>query len=180
MNKIDIEGNAEVTSFEQNRSHRNVGKKNFSHGFTLIELIIVIVVLGILSAFALPRFTDLGTDARVATVDALMGSIRSASGIAHSIAVLENKTDCAADPTIEIEGETITLRCGYPCPHPNGIAKAVRTEGGYTWVGGNCGGQLGAIEVRVTDAPDPNNCKIRYTSARATRPPGFAPTTSGC
>lgn len=106
--------------------------------------------------------------------------MRTAASLVHSKAVVEGKTDCATDPTVELEGETITLRCGYPCPHPNGIGKAVDANGGFVFVGGNCGGQLGAIDVRISDAPTPNNCKIRYTSARQNRPPGFTQTISGC
>ena len=140
----------------------------------------VILILGILSAFALPRFADMSTDARVATLESLKGSIRSAASLVNSKAIIESKTNCSADPTIVMEGETITLRCGYPCPHPNGIRKAVVAEEGYTWVGGNCSGQLGAIEVRISDAPDPNNCKIRYTSARQNSSPGISSSTGGC
>ena len=149
-------------------------------GFTLVELVVVIVLLAILAATALPRFISVDTDARIAKLETLEGAMRSATNMVNAQARIEDKTDCATDPTVEMEGETITLRCGYPCPHPNGIGKAVVAKAGFTWVGGNCGGQLGAVEVRVSDAPDPGNCKIRYTSARATRPPGITLTTSGC
>ncbi len=151
-----------------------------SNGFTLIELIIVIVILGILAVAAAPRFLDLGTDARVAALKSLEGSMRTATDLVNYKARIEKKTDCATDPTIDMEGETVTLRCGYPCPHPSGIAVAVKAEEPFTWVGGNCGGQLGAIEVRISDAPDPNTCKIRYTSARSDRRPAFTATTDGC
>lgn len=154
--------------------------KYHSNGFTLIELIIVIVILGVLAAAAAPRFLDLSTDARVASVKALEGAMRTATDLVGIQARIEKKTDCATDPTVEMEGVAITLRCGFPCPHPSGIANAVVAENGFTWVGGNCGGQLGAIEVQSTDAPDPSNCKIRYTSARSTQKPGIVRTTSGC
>lgn len=154
--------------------------QNKNHGFTLIELVIVIVILGILSATAAPRFLDLGSDARVATLESLEGSMRSASDLVHLKAIIENKTDCAADPVIAVGSESITLRCGYPCPHPGGIAKAVDTDDSFTWIGGNCGGQLGYVEVSIKDAPEPNECKIRYSSAGANRPPGFTATITGC
>jgi MSHA pilin protein MshA len=154
--------------------------KNINHGFTLIELVVVIVILGILAATAAPKFIDLSSDARIATLESLEGSMRSASSLVNLKAKIENKIDCSTDPTIAVGDVLITLRCGYPCPHPSGIARAVDTNDSFTWIGGNCGGQLGAIEVRINNAPDPTNCKIRYSSARANRVPSFTPTTTGC
>lgn len=140
----------------------------------------VIAILGILSAFALPRFAGMSADGQAAFLESLEGAMRPAASLVNVVAIIENKTDCSTDPTIEMEGETITLRCGYPCPHPNGIANAVTAEDGYAWVGGNCAGQLGTVEVRISDAPDPDNWKIRYTSARQNRPPGISSATGGC
>jgi MSHA pilin protein MshA len=121
--------------------------KSKNHGFTLIELVVVIVILGILSATVAPKFINLSSDARIAKLESLEGSMRSASGLVNLKATIGNKTDCSTDPTIQVGNEFITLRCGYPCPHPKGIARAVETDDSFTWVGGNCGGQLGAIEV---------------------------------
>ena len=154
--------------------------KTNAKGFTLIELIIVIVILGIIAVTASARFIGVSSDARIASLDTLQGSMRTASDLVNYKARLENKTDCSTDPTIDMLGETITLRCGYPCPHPSGITRAVVTDDSFRWIGGNCGGQLGAIEVQVRNAPDPSTCKIRYTSARQDRPPSFAATTEGC
>ena len=65
-------------------------------GFTMIELIMVIVILGVLSAFALPRFADLGGDARKAALQGAAGSIRSAMGIARA-AAFAGGVDTSAD-----------------------------------------------------------------------------------
>ena len=168
-----------MSRIRQTETCPGLGGKGCVNGFTLIELVIVVVILGILSAVAVPRFLDLSTEARVAKLEGLAGSMRSAASLVNALAEIENKTDCADDPTVEAGGQTITLRCGYPCPHPNGIGRAVLAEG-YNWIGGNCSGQLGAIEARLGDASDPSNCKVRYTSARATRPPGITVSTGGC
>jgi MSHA pilin protein MshA len=168
-----------VIKIKQKKYSHKQEKKSYAQGFTLIELVMVIVILGVLSAFALPRFADMSTDARVAELEALKGAMRSAISLVHTKAIIENKTDCSTDPTIEMEGETITLRCGYPCPHPNGIANAVAADG-YTWIGGNCGGVLGNINVQINDAPDPIDCNIRYAASNGSRPPILTLTDNGC
>jgi MSHA pilin protein MshA len=150
------------------------------NGFTLIELVIVIVILGILAVTVAPKFLNLSTDARIATLKSLEAAILSASRMVNYKAVMENKTDCSTDPTIEMQGDIITLRCGYPCPHPNGIGNAVETGDAFSWLGGNCGGLLGVVEVQAKDAPTPSACKIRYFASNGSRPPIISLSDSGC
>lgn len=75
-------------------------------GFTLIELVVVITILGILAAFAFPRFAALETEARAATVEGLAGSVRSAMTLAHSMELV--------GAAVTMEGNAITMVNGYP------------------------------------------------------------------
>jgi MSHA pilin protein MshA len=77
-------------------------------GFTLIELVVVIALLGILAAFALPRFASLEGEARSATVQGLSGSIRSASAMAHGLFLATGATP------VSMEGNSIDIVNGYP------------------------------------------------------------------
>ena len=85
-------------------------------GFTLIELVVVITILGILAAFAIPRFAALDAQARIAARDALAGSLRSGAALAHAMWLAQNQP-----ATVLMEGQTITMGSSAAAPfgYPN-------------------------------------------------------------
>ncbi|EII3092640.1 prepilin-type N-terminal cleavage/methylation domain-containing protein [Vibrio cholerae] len=90
-------------------------------GFTLIELVVVIVILGILAVTAAPRFLNLQGDARQASLQGLKGAIDGAAGIVYGrAAILGRETSSSA---VDVDG--ISTIFGYPRATPTGIGAAV-------------------------------------------------------
>ena len=139
-------------------------------GFTMIELIMVIVILGILAAVALPRFYDLQTDARVAKMQAALGALKSASAIGHSAALVGNQT--GETGTVIMEGVKVPLVYGYPdvggTAAASGIVIAAGDLADYTL---SVSGNTLTVQVDSSHA----DCKITYAEPAAA---GNAPTFS--
>ncbi|MDV6327876.1 type II secretion system protein [Idiomarina sp. Sol25] len=94
-------------------------------GFTLIELIIVIVVLGILAVTAAPQFINFSSDARASALKGMEGSIKGATQLTYSKAAVEGKESAASGESISVKGNTVDLVYGYPAASGTGIINAV-------------------------------------------------------
>lgn len=169
-------------------------------GFTLIELVVVIVILGILAATAAPKFMNLQSDARISALNGLKASVKSASSMIYSKAILAGKEKAASGNKVCANGpesteasactDEITIAYGYPTADAAGIIATLQ-DGAAACASFTCdegtaddwgyATDNSVLYIFSVNAPDKQNCAIKYTAPTAENPtPKIETASTGC
>ena len=137
-------------------------------GFTLIELVVVIVILGILAVTAAPKFLNLQTDARISALQGLKGAMQGGSSIVYAKAAI----DGVETSTTAVDVGGVQAKFGYPTGADDGIGAAV--TGLSDWA--KLGTAVSGADVSYSfDGNAKEDCSVSYSDVETS---GGIPTIS--
>ncbi|MTJ01464.1 type II secretion system protein [Idiomarina piscisalsi] len=159
-------------------------------GFTLIELIIVIVVLGILAVTAAPQFINFSSDARTSTIEGLKGAAKGASQTVYAKSLVAGTDDDASGSITDPAVDTVY---GYPAATAAGLYAALDVDSAdwgnvvaASWSGNTAvtDGDLVIFPADLTTSADgstDSECYLYYTAAAdEDTKPVIGTVTTGC
>ena len=154
--------------------------RNRRNGFTLIELVVVISVIAIMSAIALPRYINLQPQARIAKAQAILGSVKSAAALARASCMVDRAgltigapTCTSTGGTVNMDGALVAMINEYPAGSADGIVRAAQLDATADQIVITPGATASdPLTIDIVGGTSPN-CRITYTPAAAG--PAFAP-----
>ena len=166
---------------------------NKQQGFTLVELVVVIIILGILAVTAAPKFINMQSDARVSTLQGVKGAINGANVMVYAKASLDGqvKANTNGSGTITLDSKdatgkniTVSTMYGYVKADPADITNVADLAGSDwdvyaankvpTEPKGMPTPAVNAVVIHQKNAPA--TCYIEYTQASSTALPSFVTT----
>lgn len=166
-------------------------------GFTLIELVVVIIILGILAVVAIPKFINLKQDALVSAIEDMQGQLKSANQLVYSRAALEGKENLEfshshndVDSQLIIDGKQVSLHYGHIQPSAWNVDQVMHIDDA-DWTVKSTPGIFGQVYFTPRGAPafgakstsdiDKSQCFLKYSFSREHyQQPLYETVTSGC